>query len=293
MRLSFFLILLISTLLLSAASESQSPNPIPGPAKASEKEKQLREDKTQITQKDNRPTEKPPPTVDLPTTPVIGKQGRDTSNSKEDPSSTDWWIAAFTGVLAIAALVQLFVYGRQARYMRDGLKLTRQAADAASKGAGVAESSLKVVQRAWLAVLFDQPFQPKAGAHNPIYYSVKNTGHTVALLKDRKLNAMPWNGFIPKRELAPKPTGILPTIAAIFPGDKFRMEGLVDINFTQQMIDNTTTGRFIFDVYGYIAYDDAFGNRHITRFCQAYNPNGDSGSFTYPREAQPSYNDAD
>ena len=165
--------------------------------------------------------------------------------------------------------------------------------EAIHRQANIAESNLRVVERAWLAVRFDQPFQPKAGAHNPIYYSVKNTGHTIAFLKDRKLNAMPWNGFIPKREPAPKPTGILPTIAAIFPGGKFPMEGLVDINFTQQMINDAATGRFIFDVRGYVAYDDAFGNRHITRFCQAYDPNGDSGSFTYPREAQPGYNDAD
>lgn len=154
MKLSFLLILLISTSLVSAASENQSPNPIPGPAKATEKEKQLRKDKTQITDKDNRLTEKPPPTIDLPTTPIIGKQDLDTSNNKEDPSSTNWWIAAFTGVLAFAALVQLFVYGRQARYMRDGLKLTCQAANAATKGAAVAESSLKLCNvRGWLFCL--------------------------------------------------------------------------------------------------------------------------------------------
>lgn len=292
MKLSYFLILLISTLLLSAASESQSPNPIPGPAKATEKEKQLRQDKTQITRKDNRPTEKPPPTIDLPTTPIVGKQDRDTSNNKEYPSSTNWWIAAFTGVLALAALMQLFVYGRQARYMRDGLKLTRQAADAASKGAGVAESSLKVVQRAWLAVVFDQPFQPQARPVTPIYFTVKNTGNTVAMLKQKKINAKRWEvSVIPDRQLEPKPSGVLSTIAVIFPGDKLMLDGLVDIPFTQTDIDSAITAPLLFDVYGYVAYDDVFGIRHITRFCQAYNSR--TGGFDFPRETQIEYNDAD
>ena len=292
MKLSFLLILLISSLLLSTASESQSPNPIPGPAKASEKEKKLRKDKTQITDKDDRPTEKPPPTINLPTTPIIGKQDRDPSNNKENPSSPNWWIAAFTGVLALAALVQLFVYGRQARYMRAGLKLTRQAADAATKGAGVAESSLKVVQRAWLAVLFDQPFQPTVAAVTPFSFTVKNTGNTVAMLKQKKINAKRWQvSVIPDRQLEPKPMEALPTIAVIFPGDKLTLDGLVDIPFTQADVDTAVSAPLLFDVYGFVAYDDVFGIRHITRFCQVYNSH--TGGFDFPNEAQPGYNDAD
>lgn len=271
MKFSFLLILIVSVLLVGGASGNNPSSVQP----IAEKEKSLsKEQKASGNQEQGSTQSVPIQNLDKPSAPIRNQKTEDNKESAKQPvpSITDWIMAGVTAAYAVFALLQWRAIRRQAN---------------------IAESNLRVVERAWLAVLFDQRFQPKAGAHNPIYYSVKNTGHTVAFLKDRKLNVLPWNGFIPKRQLAPKPTGILSTIAAIFPGDKFPLEGLVDIDFTQQMINDAATGRFIFDVYGYVAYDDAFGNRHITRFCQAYNPNGDSGSFTYPREAQLGYNDAD
>lgn len=185
---------------------------------------------------------------------------------------------------------------RQADIAVEGVVETRKAAEAAKQSADIADKSLRIVERAWLAVVFDQPFQPQARPVTPIYFTVKNTGNTVALLKLKKINAKRWDvSIIPQRQLEPKPTGTLPTIAVIFPGDKLTLEGLVDIPFTQNLIDDTNTGRSIFDVYGYVAYDDVFGIRHVTRFCQVYNPreNDGKGGFDFPREAQPEYNDAD
>lgn len=293
MKLSFLLILIVFTLVPNGASYStdilrnKASSPMTRNQQSDNPQRISAETQNSVT-----PTAVLPSAVDSPHTPI--KQNRSQYESAYWPPNWSSWALVIIAIVAsYIALRSLRTIEQQAKNAADGVVETRKAAEAAKQSADVADKSLRVVERAWLAVLFDQPFQPKVGTYNPIYYSVKNTGHTVAFLKDRKLNAFPWNGFMPKRELAPKPTGILPTIAAIFPGDKFPMEGLVDIDFTQQMINDAATGRFIFDVRGYVAYDDAFDNRHITRFCQAYDPTGDTGSFTYPREAQPGYNDAD
>lgn len=315
MKLSFLLILIVAALLLSTASETLKAQQNPSKTEIHESKTDQHPDqgtqKTKNAEKPPAPTKPPLALDEIPSQKTQANPRQEQQGTIEkwfNPTTIpNWAIVLVTLIYVCVSIGQFVAIRRQAKFARrtlrainrqadiavEGVVETRKAAEAAKKSANVAEASLTVVERAWLAVLFHQPFQPKAGAHNPIYYFVKNTGHTVAFLKERKLNALPWKGCIPERELAPKPTGVLPTIAAIFPGDKFPLEGLVDIDFTQQMINDAATGQFIFDVYGYVAYDDTFGIRHITRFCQAYNPNGDSGSFTYPREAQAGYNDAD
>lgn len=206
----------------------------------------------------------------------------------QTPKPFDWpaWLQAVgTVALALLAIGQIYFLNRT-------MRATRQAASAAEKSATVAESSLKVAERAWLSVALDHPFQPRVGHMTPIEFTVRNIGKTVAILKAKKINAKMWDSScIPQRQLDQKPTGVLPTIAVIFPGDALTLDGLVDIAFTQDQIDGPAWGNTIFDVYGYIAYDDVFGARHITRFCQVYNAR--TRGFDFPREAQPSYNDAD
>lgn len=267
MTLPFLLILVTPVLALSGASETSSPNPAPNPTETSKKEENIRSDKTQEAHRDNRPPKKTLPTIDPSKRPVASKESYDTSNEKSDPSTANWWIISFTGVLAFVAIIQLILYLRQARYFR-------------------------TVEHAWLAVIFDQPFQPRVAKVTPISFTIKNTGNTVATRKKKKINAMRWeSGYIPKRQLKPKPTGSRATLAVIFPGDKLTLDGLVDIPFTQADVDTAVSAPLLFDVYGYVAYNDVFGIRHITRFCQVYNPRTDG--FDFPREAKPEYNDAD
>lgn len=270
MKLSFLLILIVSVLSLNRVSESAEPQ-IPKETEPQSKELQLHQEKSAKQETATKSTSNVKAVYSLPKQ-LIANSPTQKQATRVGTDST-WWfnlfIVIFTFCLVCVGIGQVAIYMKQARYF-------------------------KTTERAWLAVVFDHPFQPKVGAVNPINYSIKNTGHTVAWLKSAKLKSMQWEfGHIPERQLEPKPVDALSTIAVVFPGGKFPLEGLVDIDFTQQMINDSATGRFIFDVYGYVAYDDAFGNRHITRFCQVYNPNGDGGSFTYPREAQPGYNDAD
>jgi hypothetical protein len=227
------------------------------------------------------------------------QQANDISWRKEDvwpPVWSNWALVLVALGAAYIGLRTLSAIKRQAEIATEGVEVNRIAAEAAKQSADVADKSLRVVERAWLAVVFDQPFQPQARPVTPIYFTVKNIGNTVALLKLKKINAKRWEfSFIPERQLEPKPMSTLPTIAVIFPGDKLMLDGLVDIPFTQTDIDTAITAPLLFDVYGYVAYDDVFGIRHMTRFCQVFNPqeNDGKGGFDFPREAQPSYNNAD
>jgi hypothetical protein len=81
----------------------------------------------------------------------------------------------------------------------------------------------------------------------------------------------------------------------LFPNETLILDGLVNIPFSQTLIQNIYSGSVLFDVYGYVVYDYAFGGRHITRFCRVFNPkeNSGAGGFEFPRQVQPEYNDAD
>ncbi|MBI2357842.1 MAG: hypothetical protein HYV04_02830 [Deltaproteobacteria bacterium] len=323
MKLSSLLILIAWTLLTSGAStKAASESPLPNSTS-----QQVRTDKHKSATK-NKPTatqkqpEQGAPTsfqTDLLETLHTMADQQKAAYEQNDASQPSWnspSVLVQGALFVVGALYTFFAYRqwqairtqadiasstlsevrRQADIAVEGVVETRKAAEAAKQSADIADKSLRIVERAWLAVVFDQPFQPQARPVTPIYFTVKNTGNTVALLKLKKINAKRWDvSIIPQRQLEPKPTGTLPTIAVIFPGDKLTLEGLVDIPFTQNLIDDTNTGRSIFDVYGYVAYDDVFGIRHVTRFCQVYNPreNDGKGGFDFPREAQPEYNDAD
>ena len=160
---------------------------------------------------------------------------------------------------------------------------------AVRRQADIAERTLKTAERAWLSVTFNKPFKPQHGTVNPVIYSVKNTGKTAAFLKVKQLSAMPWpTSVIPERPLDPKPMGACPNLMVIFPDDVVELEGIIDIDFRGEFFNEMIAGRGIFDVYGYIAYDDIFNGRHITRFCYAFDPGKDiyqgTGRFEYIRD---------
>lgn len=289
MKLLFLLILIVSILLLSEASQSinsASKNPSPEGVNQYKNAPKVKKDHPENQTERIAPTELEKSLIE--TLRAIASQQR----TAEDQNRTDqqpWW--KDYGLLTVTVVYTVFA-GLQWWTIRRQASITAQSAEAAKQSADVAEKSLSSVERAWLAVVFDQPFQPQVKAVTPICFTVKNTGNTVALLKLQKINAKRWEfSCIPGRQLEPKPMGILPTIAVIFPGDKLTLDGLVDIPFTQDDIDSADSQPLLFDVYGHITYDDVFGIRHITRFCQVYNSRTDG--FDFPREAQPDYNDAD
>jgi len=167
LKLSFLLILIGSALLLSAVGESaESLNP--KEAKPQNKEPQLHQ---------KEPAQQQAPTDQLltgdeflhspPDHPTANGQTAEQESETGPPTNSTWWfnlfIAIFTGCLVCVGIAQIVVYKKQARYMRRGLKLTRQAANAAEESAKAVEAQLHVYRPFLIvtAMKMECPYDPQ------------------------------------------------------------------------------------------------------------------------------------
>jgi hypothetical protein len=109
---------------------------------------------------------KTPSTSPLSESPYRDLISQDFSNYSHDRTAKDWWTIILTGMLVIVGGLQVYVYWRQADYMRRGLRLSiRQtrlaarnaaaaqvAAAAAKTSAKIAKDALELTQRAFVQV---------------------------------------------------------------------------------------------------------------------------------------------
>jgi hypothetical protein len=109
------------------------------------------------------------------------------------------WIAWVTVALAIIAIVQVCVYGLQAKYMRDGLVLTRRAANAAKRSAAVAESALIHAERAYLDVVDFSITNLAVGQSPRVNFKLRHSGRTPA----REVNVKGVSAYQPIRPETP------------------------------------------------------------------------------------------
>jgi hypothetical protein len=285
-NLSLLLILISFALLLSTAGESAESKPSQNDQTDA---KQVKENSQPNSQ---NPLSSSPQGSTKESSPYAQNFNYSNYNYSRDSSGSG--LAAWLQALANIAIA--FLVGWQIWFFRGTMQATRDAASAAKDATNIADKTLKTSERAWLSVTFDKPFWPQDGRVNPVMYTVKNVGRSAAFLKVKKLSAMPWHtSVIPERTLDPKPMDAFPTIAVIFPGDVMELEGLIDIDFTGEFFTEMESGHKTFDVYGYIAYDDIFKERHITRFCYVFDPRIQIGGhgFEFLRDPQSEYNDAD
>jgi hypothetical protein len=235
LRLSLLLVLIASVAGMSGApgnakalSESLLPNPTPGPAKAGQNEKTASADKTQKSTANNTPANESVPTVNQSEAPRTSGVSENAEEQKSEPSSTNWWIALFTAVLAGAAVIQVFIYVKQAGYMRETLQATQINTAAAQKSAEVADKSLRLLNRPFVDVHFDQPFRPEPSARLRIRYTIKNSGMTWAFIK--KIRSATWDGpdwLNYSAQPFSVPDGHLPTEAILPPGETLMRHVLI------------------------------------------------------------------
>lgn len=297
MKLSF---LILFFLLLSGAGESGETK---SPTSADDQKAQAQKQST-TTQDLPQSTGAPIIIINNPA-PTIEQNRPEAKSEKWPPTPLEIISIIIAGGAFIIAWRTLNAVQRQAGAAERTLtSIERQvianetSANAAKAAADIADRTLQTSERAWLSVTFNKSFKPQHGTVNPVVYSVKNTGKSAAFLKVKCLKSIPWpTSVIPERPLAPKPMGEHPTLMVIFPNDVVELEGIIDIDFRGEFFEQMIAGHKIFDVYGYVAYDDIFKIRHITRFCYAFNPgeniNQDTGKFEYIRDPRPEYNDAD
>jgi hypothetical protein len=190
-------LILVTWMILSGATpvtDSSSPQPAPRPSKAGQKEKASSAGETQKTKTNEAPSNQSPPKIDLTETQKASEVSEKTKDQKTEPSPTDWWIMVFTGVLACAAIIQVFVYGRQAQYMQQGLRLTSEAVNAAQKSADVATRQVQIMassERPWIMIQVDKwgsspiVYEPQYGfGGGPVDWSAINVGKSPGFLTD-------------------------------------------------------------------------------------------------------------
>ena len=126
------IVLCFSVILLA-----QSQPPSPRPAITGQEQQQ------------NRGDEKSPD--NNPGLAVINEQKGSGAQQSKWPSMPDG-ITVFTGILAIAAIIQILVYKQQANLMKEALAETEKAANAATKSANIASESLMIAHRAYVGI---------------------------------------------------------------------------------------------------------------------------------------------
>jgi len=209
----------------------------------------------------------------------------DTIPPSDAGSYINFIVTIFTGCLVGVGIAQVAVYKKQAKYMRRGLRLSGQAAKAA-------EQSLKLLQRPWIKIDLIT-FYPSTSAHK-LHYAIFNVGHTPAAIKRMEIFSIDISPKIPNYPIEELPTGEIPTTILVLPqqpiSHAYNCPAINNESF--EALYGGSTKLFI---RGWVVYDDIFGDRHVTRFCQMWN-SGDPGkansNFMIPPDAKHQYNEA-
>jgi hypothetical protein len=141
----------------------QSQPPVPTPSKTTQENQQKSAPKQEKARTDKQsPANASATSNESRTERARGDQQQSGHKSEQKPPTNRWAIAntflitIFTGLLTFLAYRQWGAMDRQADYMRDGLALTRQAADAATRSA----EALMSGERAWITVTVKSAIPP-------------------------------------------------------------------------------------------------------------------------------------
>ncbi len=291
LKFSFLLILVALVFVLSGASNIEKIT--------SPKETEPQSKKAELDIKE--PAQKRTPSDVLPSKPPIDKYPPDKQTTEKKNRAwqpTDWFnlfLVIFTACLVGVGIAQAFIYRKQARYMRHGLKITGQVADAAQRSADIADKSLRLLNRPFVDVHFELPFQPVPNQELRIRYTIKNSGKTWAFIKN--IESQIWHGDNWKDYLGKTfsiPQGILSTEANLGPSQDLMRHVLIPA-MDPDTIATIKNGYRKFMVHGLVVYDDIFGKRHFTRFSRIYRSDAatHAGGFIFPREGEPNENEVD
>jgi hypothetical protein len=212
-----------------------------------------------------------------------------TQNRREDPN---WWVAVFTGLLAVIAFIQAGFFWRQLRMMRIGLAdnkaasdAARDAAKAAQDGAEAALLNAKAIintERPWLVIGVKQINNTDTGALALFVFTCLNQGNTPAQIKQIDANYRivtdPFDLPVPMTEGDVNPR-TLPQRTFIVHKDSFTIRPEINpesILFDHRNGVKQAPGEFLM-FFGRIKYHDVFQSwgpgrkAHETRWCYWYN----------------------
>jgi len=116
------------TVLMSAClvSGQQSQIPTPAPMESGNQPQRQSQNVATSTSKNKNAAQPTPTASTQPITVHCEFPANNPDNKEFSKATTDWWIAAFTGVLAVVAVLQWCSMRKQAGYMREQSRLMRQ-----------------------------------------------------------------------------------------------------------------------------------------------------------------------
>lgn len=287
LKLSFLLILTVSALLLSGVGEKEE-SALHDPKSNESKNQNRSSIRNHPADNQNPPPTSSPP-VNLDKAPNDGKGEKNSKDGGNNPAWPEKAIAFFTGVLVLVGIGQVVVYAIQAHYMWRGLRLTRIVADAAKQNADAADKSLKLLERAWLMVIFGQ-FDAVPGLTR-INCIIMNTGKTLARLRAVEVLTTIQPKLPDFEPLPIERNRFNDTIAIVFPNTPLDQRGMLSHAMSEEIANQLVSGDLILAVRGFVVYDDIFGERHVTRFCFVYTPL--RRGFVIPQGIKSGNNDAD
>lgn len=179
-------------------------------------------------------------------------------------------LSAFTAVLAVAAILQLIVFGLQAWKLHQTVKATKESANAALKST----DAFKASERAYVKMSHCPPGLYPAPAPHSIYVvkmRVKNFGQTPATVTDLLLTkkVLPRNERLPMvPDYSVRAAGESPNIFLVREDESFTSYNFPISNEERSSIEDGTQ---ILYVYGYIDYIDRFGCRHRAGYARRFN----------------------
>jgi len=204
--------------------------------------------------------------------------GQEKENKK---SSTDWWLAGFTGALVIVGVLQWCVLRKHEKWMKRNVRVVTKIALAAKQSAAAMSNS----ERAWITASPPEP-APQIGYISPPgppeaartdtrnYFAAlfKNEGRTPAI---RENAAVVYRLFNQLNDIPPDPDygarGRLNDVP-LAPGGSIKAFAFLQPNVilpydVAQAVFRQ--GAFLL-AYGVIAYRDVFERKHETRFGYIY-----------------------
>lgn len=190
------------------------------------------------------------------------------------PTVTDWFVVAFTVILAGVGAAQAFIYWKQKAVMDASLAATRESAEASV----TAIETTRAIERAIVHVVPQLPPEPAGRKEAPgttavwIPYKVGNLGRTHAWIREHRVTSrlvpfpeIPEDLPAPGKVTDLRPESMRPLLGSE-EGNAIRLIRRINAEEQGFILD----GELAIMLYGEIDYEDAFGTAHTYGFSWVY-----------------------
>ncbi len=243
---------------------------------------------------DTRGTEQSPLVIKVNPSPINDEKAAEEKKERQEKSDSDWWLVKLTGTLAAIGLLQLFVFGLQARRLRQTIEEMKVATAATQKAANAAKDSADTALVANMPVL--SPYVTNIGNIHPlqaivftgsdgiqtvefdshIFFTFDNYGRTPGIIREVRADLFLVDGSkLPAVTFDNLP---LHDHEVIIPGDARNGTGgtsvidykkhfsLTPTEFNKLLSEASSEYRRIV-LIGRVIYEDFFEMRHTRLFC--------------------------